>query len=246
MSRKDLWQVSAALLLATVVLSVVHIALFRAPRDFFLYMLEDLAFLPLEVLLVTLVIDRLLGARERQERQRKLNMVVGSFFTASGYELLRALAPQAAERNEIATHLGVDLSWTEAQMRASIAWCQDRLFRMQADPAALERLKELFATHRAFLLNLLENPMLLEHEVFTDMLWAVSHLAEELGARARVTALPPADVKHLATDMERAYTQLQVQWLHYMIHLRQDYPYLFSFAARTNPLRQGAKVEIAE
>ena len=34
------------------------------------------------------------------------------------------------------------------------------------------------------------------------------------------------------------------QWLEYLIHLKRDYPYLFSFAARTNPLRPGARPEV--
>lgn len=246
MTRKQLWQTALALIAVCALVSVVHIFVFRAPRDFFLYLVEDLAFLPLEVLIVTFVLSQLLAARERQERARKLNMVIGAFFSSLGYDLLRELAPHAAERAEISEHLNLNLKWQPPQMQAAIRWCEEHTFHMTAETEGLTRLKELLAARQPFLLNMLENPMLLEHEVFTDCLWAVSHLSEELGARHDLANLPAADLRHLAGDMERAYTRLQVQWLHYMIHLHRDYPYLFSFAARTNPLRPDAHVEITE
>jgi hypothetical protein len=96
--------------------------------------------------------------------------------------------------------------------------------------------------HRTFLLGLLENPNLLEHEAFTGMLWAVFHLADELSARATVSGLPDADLDHLSGDIKRAYGILIVQWLTYMKHLHKDYPYLFSLAMRTNPFDAGASV----
>lgn len=246
MTGKSSLLIAAALLGVATVLHVVHALVFQQARDTLFYMTLDIAFLPLNVLFVTLVLDQLLSARERKERQRKLNMVIGAFFSSTGYDLLRQLAPLAEERQAIAQHLALDLEWDERRIRQAIAWCQDRTFTMRPEPATLVELRRFLLEQRPFLLNMLENPLLLDHEVFTDVLWAVSHLSEELIARQDVTNLPTADLQHLAGDLERAYTRLQVQWLHYMVHLRRDYPYLYSFAARTNPLRPGAKAEIEE
>jgi hypothetical protein len=95
---------------------------------------------------------------------------------------------------------------------------------------------------RQFMLGLLENPNLSEHETFTDCLWAIFHLTEELQARAGVTELPAADLRHLAGDVRRAYAALLVQWVRYVHHLKRDYPYLYSFAVRTNPYRDDVHV----
>jgi hypothetical protein len=105
-------------------------------------------------------------------------------------------------------------------------------------------LRDFLAEQRAFMLGLLENPTLLEHERFTDLLWAVFHLQEELCARQALEGLSEPDRAHLAVDFDRAYSALLIQWLEYLIHLRRDYPYLFSFAARTNPWRPDAGPEI--
>lgn len=104
----------------------------------------------------------------------------------------------------------------------------------------LERLKTLLSNRRNFLVRLLENPYVQEHETFTDLLWAVFHLAEELSFRRDVKTLPDTDRVHLEGDMKRAYRPLLLQWMSYMKHLKERYPYLFSLAARTNPFDKDA------
>jgi hypothetical protein len=46
--------------------------------------------------------------------------------------------------------------------------------------------------------------------------------------------------------MRRTYSRLISEWLNYMWHLRQHYPYLFSLAMRTNPFDLNASVEVRE
>ncbi|HUO77263.1 MAG TPA: hypothetical protein VMU21_06765, partial [Thermodesulfovibrionales bacterium] len=78
------------------------------------------------------------------------------------------------------------------------------------------------------------------HESFTELLLAVFHLVEELVVREDVTSLPDADRHHIAGDIKRAYILLVQQWLEYMGHLRDHYPYLFSLAIRINPFDENA------
>ena len=108
----------------------------------------------------------------------------------------------------------------------------------------MEVLKNFLTGKRSFLLGLLENPNLLEHESFTDLLWAVFHLTEELNSRADTTGLPDTDYEHLSGDIKRAYVLLISEWLSYMKHLKVDYPYLFSLAVRTNPFDPDALPEV--
>lgn len=96
------------------------------------------------------------------------------------------------------------------------------------------------------MLRLLENQNLLEHDAFTGLLMAVFHLAEELESRPDLSGLSELDLRHIAGDMQRAYSLLISEWLSYMKHLRDNYPYLFSFAMRTNPFDPNASPEIKE
>ena len=88
----------------------------------------------------------------------------------------------------------------------------------------LPAMKAFLLGKRGFLLGLLENQNLLEHDEFTDLLWAVFHLTEELDARQRLEGLPQSDLDHLAGDTRRVFFSLTREWLRYMEHLRNDYP----------------------
>jgi len=83
---------------------------------------------------------------------------------------------------------------------------------------------------------------LLEHESFTGLLRAVFHLTEELEKRKDFKKLPGSDIEHLAGDIKRAYVLIVNGWLDYMKYLKNNYPYLFSLAMRTNPFDETASL----
>ncbi len=56
-----------------------------------------------------------------------------------------------------------------------------------------------------FLLRLLENPNILEHESFTELLWATFHMTEELEVRNSLSNIAVPDTKHLLGDLKRVY-----------------------------------------
>ena len=99
---------------------------------------------------------------------------------------------------------------------------------------------------RDFILRLLENPALLEHGPFTELLRALSHLMDELSRRSNFTTLPGTDISHLIMDLNRVYRHLAIQWLGYMQYLKKNYPYLFSFAMRVNPFDEHATPVVGE
>jgi hypothetical protein len=108
------------------------------------------------------------------------------------------------------------------------------------DAADLQELCRYLKERRGFHLRLLENPVLLEHESFTDLLRAVFHLTEELERREDFSGLPESDIAHLSGDIARVYSLLVGQWLGYMEYLQKNYPYLFSLAMRSNPFDETA------
>ncbi len=83
------WQFSVTLMLigASVLTYVVQYLISRNPRDIFFYMIQDLAFLFINVLLVILFIERLLAQREKRALLKKLNMAIGTFFSEVGLEI---------------------------------------------------------------------------------------------------------------------------------------------------------------
>jgi len=236
------WTVRVVLLLitASALSYLVHYMIFRDSHHIFLYMIGDFGFLFLDVLLVLLVIERLLSAREKKSMLQKLNMVIGTFFSEVGIELLRRFSDFVENAEELECELHIDPRWDKKRFRAAKAKAEKFEYSMVVKPDELEHLRDFLKEQHAFLVRLLENPILLENQRFTDLLWAVFHLSEELSFRESLRDLPDADVAHLKTDLRRAYSIIVSEWIGYTEHLKGKYPFLFSLAARINPLNPKA------
>jgi hypothetical protein len=236
------WQIILAsfLIFLSTILYLVHYAIFRDAHHIFLYLLGDIAFVPIEVLLVTVIIHQVLSAREKNARMEKLNMVIGAFFSEVGTKLLTYFSDWDPKLGKIRSDLIVSGDWSPKEFSEVSKRLKTYEYIVDIHKADLNGLRKFLGTKLEFLVRLLENPTLLEHESFTDLLWAVFHLAEELAARDSFARLPDTDYQHLAGDIKRIYVLLVHQWLNYMEHLKNNFPYLFSLAMRTNPFDQEA------
>jgi hypothetical protein len=235
--KKVKWQLLllTVLLLTSSGLYALHFLVFHDAHHIFIYMLGDIAFLPVEVLFVTLIINQLLSNREKRAKLKKLNMVIGTFFSEAGGELLKSFLK--FEKNDKALKAMVlhDRRWADLDFLRLLKKLPGFAYDIDIRGGDLPALKVLLTSRRGFLLSLLGNANLLEHDKFTDLLWAVFHLTDELEYRLDFEHLPAADLLHLAHDLRRAFGLLVLEWLAYMRHLKHDYPYLFSLAIRTNP-----------
>jgi hypothetical protein len=245
--KEDLrWKliVGVALVTLTLLLMTIHLELFQDSHYLFTYLLADLAFIPVEVLCVTLIIDSMLTSRERQQRMEKLNMVIGIFFSRVGTPLIGRFVKADSGTRPLEGLVAAGPDWTPDRFRAAHAGLAAG--KCTIDPALVDLalMRDFLLGNEDFLLRIVENPMVFEHESFTDLILAVTHLAEELKARDDLSRLPPSDVTHLRGDMERAYARLVPEWLKYMEYLRSHYPYLFSLAMRTNPFDEKADVVV--
>jgi hypothetical protein len=244
--KKYSWQIflGMGLILLSAVLGLIHYSLYKDAHNFFYYLLMDVSFVPIEVLLVTVIIDQLLRVREKNSLLKKLNMVIGTFFSEVGTDLIKSLITFDPAVERLRQEMIVSKNWSRKEFMRMRKDIQQYDYAIEVKLGDLAALKLFLVAKRDFLLTLLENPNLLEHESFTELLWAVFHLAEELGRRPNVVTLSQADALHLAGDIKRVYGLVAVEWLRYMEHLSQDYPYLFSLAMRTNPFDKESKVEL--
>ena len=240
--RRLSWQLllGLSLALASLALYMLHYAIYRDSHHIFIYLLGDIAFLPVEVLLVTLIIHELLNEREKRARMEKQNMIIGAFFSEVGTALLARFSDLDPKLDQIRGELVMAGDWSARDFNAVSRRLKGYSYAVEVDEADLERLRLLLAGKRDFLLQLVQNPNLLEHESFSELLRSVFHLTEELISRGEISDLPSTDSRHMAGDISRAYVLLVHQWLGYMRHLCDEYPYLFSLAMRTNPFDREA------
>lgn len=240
--RKLSWEIKLGISLVTFSALVYTVKYFVLgdPTNTYNYVFNALGFLPINVLLVTLILNKLLSIRAKRERLEKLNIVIGTFFSEAGTELLTCFSNYDAEVDQLRDHLQVKDHWSDEDFLARNAPLKNHRYQVNCQIVLLKDLKRRLSEKRNFLLRLLENPVLMEHESFTAMLRAVFHLADELEHRQNFNELPGTDIEHLQDDISRAYSRLALEWIAYMKYLKKHYPYLFSFALRTNPFDQEA------
>jgi hypothetical protein len=247
MKEETRWKVFAGIVLVTLtlLLMIIHFLIFQDAHHLFIYFLGDLAFVPVEVLCITLIIESMLESREKQRRMEKLNMVIGIFFSRVGTPLLGRLARADSCTAPLQKDLAINPSdWTAERFRAALEGLSGWQCKVNPSRVDLVSLREFLDGNVDFLLRIVENPTVFEHESFTDLILAVTHLTEELKVRDDISQLPPTDIAHLEGDMERVYTRLVPEWLQYMEYLKNHYPYLFSLAMRQNPFDENANVVI--
>jgi len=235
---------ASSLILFSVLSYAVQIFIFKKPDDTFFYLLQDLSFVPIQVLLVTLFVEQLLNQKDKRAMRHKLNMVIGAFYTEMGAELLKTLSSYDENVQSFRNALFENMEFSETNVQRLRSYLKDHDFRISSRNQDFPALKKFLVKKRDSLMQLLENQNLLEHETFTDLMWAVSHLTEELSYRDDVIHLTEQDRKHLEGDIKRAYTLLTVEWLTYVQHLRKKYPYIFSLVVRINPFDPNASAEI--
>ena len=147
------WRVYFGILLVAIsaLLYLVHYYEFGDLNHIELYGLGDLAFLPIEVLLVVLVVDWAISEQEKRSQITKLNMVIGIYFSEVGTALLKAFSSFDPNVERIRDELLVRGTWTtrdfaEASMR--LKKHKYKLVYEKDDPKALQFLQNL----RSFLI----------------------------------------------------------------------------------------------
>jgi len=242
------WQLllGISLVVLSTIFYLIHYALFRDAYHIFYRLIGDIAFAFIEVLLFTVIISEVLAIREKRIILERLNMVIGSFFSVVGKDLLKFFSEFDPNTDRIRRDLIITNKWSAGEFRDMSNRLKGYDYAISIRRGDLGSLKQKLVKEREFMMRLLENQNLLEHDAFTGLLMAVFHLAEELESRPDLSRLSELDLRHIAADMQRAYSLLISEWLSYMKHLRDNYPYLFSFAMRTNPFDPNASPEIKE
>jgi hypothetical protein len=234
---RGLLLITAGLLVLSAAVFAVQYAVFHDTRDMAFYLLQDLAFLPIQILLVVVIVEGIIARQEKGRLLHKMNMVIGTFFSELGNRLLGELAGAIRNMDSLQPTLAVRADWSADDWDRALAAAGTFDYQVDTDRLDLTPTRDLLSSRRDLLTLLLANPNLMEHDRFTDLLWAVSHMVEELLARDSLADLPATDRTHLAGDVRRVYGLLTVEWLIYCRHLQKAYPYIFSLIVRTHPLQ---------
>lgn len=176
--------------------------------------------------------------KDDERRAMKINMISGIFFSEIGDSLLSHFLRMDENRDELKNMLQITSSWKEEDFKKIQVISKEHKAAIRARRDDLGPVDLVLDSKKDFLLRLLENPTLVEHGNFTEIIRATFHLREELSSRRNYASLPESDLKHISGDMERVYRLILPVWITYINHLRKNYPYLYSFSIRVNPFNE--------
>lgn len=210
---------------------------FHRPEETFFYLLQDLAFVPIQVAIVTFIINRFLNIIEQRKKTKKINVIISTFFTEVGISIMTVMSEFNRNNIDICNVISTKeiKKSNQNQIRKLVKAFK---YNIYADPDKLDKLALLLTDKKAFMLSLLENSNLMEHDSFTDMLWAVFHVTDELQSRGNLRNLSKEDINHLSSDLLRAFSAIVLEWIDYIFYLHDEYPFLYELAKKKNPFDQ--------
>ena len=156
------WRVRLGILLVLISITLygVNFVIFHDSRDLFFYLGIDIAFLPIEVLFVVLVIESAISQRDRTILLEKLNMVIGTFFSEVGTHLVKNISEFDSKVKKIRENLIVSDDWSRADFLDASRQIRNYNYRLNIIDSEksfefLESMKHFLIDKRNFLLILL-------------------------------------------------------------------------------------------
>jgi len=206
-------QLILLLLCASALLYAIHYLIFRDLHHLAIFGLHELAFVPLEVILVTLGLDQLVEKTHREEARSKVSIIETLYFNESGGTMLRYLTsfdPDAARLREL---LQVTEDWHSSDFRQAIRQLKSYPFLLDLDRIDFFGLHYHLSQRHEYYRSMLENPALTQSESFTEMIMKIYLLWEELDGRTNLYQLPEKDRNYLAELLHEIYRELTEYWL---------------------------------
>ena len=112
---------SLSLLCASALAYTIHYFIFKDAHHIFIYMVGDLGFLFLDVLLVILLLERLLSRRDKKALMSKINIVIGTFFSEVGLGLLKRINVFVENWQELEKECEISQEWDKKDFKKAMA-----------------------------------------------------------------------------------------------------------------------------
>lgn len=91
---KDNIIIGGGLVLLSLILHFIHVLIFKDVHHTMIFLVADIAFIPMEVFFTSMILERMLERREKEHDKEKLNMLVGVFYAEIGTQLLAYFVEQ--------------------------------------------------------------------------------------------------------------------------------------------------------
>ncbi|MDO8841998.1 potassium channel family protein [Methanocalculus sp.] len=189
-------------------------------------------------------IEMTVSRNDLHARRKKVRMIIWVFFSEVGVPFIDICKGGVSVLRSGIPDLLVTDEWKRRNFVQARKNLSSQDYAIDLSSVDLLSMQQFLLEKRSFIIQLLQHPMLSEHEPFSDMITAICHFEEELSARSSLVQLSAGDCAHLSRDCNRVISLLVLDWLDHMEYLKEHYPYLFSLSVRTNPFDPNASAEV--
>ncbi|MPQ43342.1 hypothetical protein [Clostridium tarantellae] len=201
------------------------------------------AFTPVQIILNILVIDKTVDQKEKIQHDKKINILVGTFFSEFGTDFLTDLVKGDDNIQKILPDNMVSKCLREECFENLKQLASSYEYVLNIEKINLVEIKEKLYNKNEFLIDLMTNAEVKEDQSFTDLLISLIHLNDEIKARYNDGKLEKYEIIHILYDMRIVYKKLTIEWINYMIKLKGTYKQLFVRAMITSPFDNRSKKE---
>ena len=234
---KETILIGTGLVALSLFLHYIHYLIFKDAHHTMIFLVADIAFIPMDVFFTTLILDRFLEKREKDHLLGKLNMLIGVFYTEVGTKLLLNIVEGDNDREFLSGASITNDTWKKKSFEKL-----KHDYTVDINKVSLEDIRKNLDANKDLLISLIANENLIEHETFTEMLMSIMHLREELNTRLSMD-MQEYELEHIEKDIMLAYKYLTIEWAEYMKYLSEEYPVLYCKALINNPFDTRSKSE---
>ena len=218
-NKKNIIIISVLLAISACIYGM-QILIFKDVRNTEFYIFQDMAFIPISIAITTVVVGELLDINNKRDSRQKTRMLTSTFFSDIGFELMSMLA-LVSNIDEELLHTIND---TELSDSDKITAIKNIGLTVNADMGIYTIISDVIIASKTDILILSSNPMLYDHEYFSDLLWELLHLMDEFRLRGDYVKLTPNDLTELNSDFAQVLELLLINWVVNAKYLKETYP----------------------
>ena len=218
-NKKNIIIISVLLAISACIYGM-QILIFKDVRNTEFYIFQDMAFIPISIAITTVVVGELLDINNKRDSRQKTRMLTSTFFSDIGFELMSMLALVSNIDEELLHTINA----TELSEPDKITAIKNSGLTVNADIGIYTIISDVIIASKTDILILSSNPMLYDHEYFSDLLWELLHLMDEFRLRGDYVKLTPNDLTELNSDFAQVLELLLINWVVNAKYLKETYP----------------------
>ena len=219
LNKKNVIIISVLLAISACIYGM-QIFIFKDVRNTEFYIFQDMAFIPISIAITTVVVGELLDINNKRDSRKKTRMLTSTFFSDIGFELMSMLA--------LISNIDEELLYTinapELPESDKITAIKSSRLTVNANMGMYTIISDIIIASKTDILILSSNPMLYDHECFSDLLWELLHLMDEFRLRGNYVKLTPDDLTELNSDFAQVLELLLINWVVNAKYLKETYP----------------------